>query len=119
MFRNIQVLRAVAALAVVFNHIQLRFTDNFGAHGLGFTKFDGSLTLGGAGDNAHLVGAVLTNGRCDLAQPVDDFFFDLFDHCGIAKVDFAHIDRAEFVTPFVGFGRDFVAHSLAHGAARL
>src|SRR5437867_12195058 len=64
-------------------------------------KFDGRLTLGGVGDNAHLVCPVLLDQGGDLAKPVDDLLLDLLDHRGVAEMDLANIDRTEPVAPFM------------------
>src|ERR1700730_4936093 len=43
-----------------------RLADNARSHGGGFGELDGSLALGGAGDDADLVGAILLDGRGHL-----------------------------------------------------
>lgn len=93
--------------------------DDVGAHGGGFGKFDGGLTFGGGGDDGDLVGSVLFDGRGDLAKAVDDFFFDLADHAGVAEVDFTDVNGAEGIAPVGGFGGDFGADGAAHGVAIL
>jgi len=92
-----------------------RQSHDLRAHGGGLGKLDGGLLFGGAGDDVHLVGAVLLDGGGDLPQPVHDLFLDLLDHAGVAEVHFADIDGAEAVTPFLRERRDFLAHGQAHG----
>ena len=78
------------------------FADDLRANGAGLGEFDGGGALGGAGDDADLIGAFLPDGRGDLAQAVHDFTFNLFDHFVIAEVHLADVNRAEPVTPLVG-----------------
>ncbi len=85
------------------------------AHGGGLGKLDGGLLFRRAGDDVHLVGAVLLDGGGDLPQPVHDLFLDLLDHVRVAKMHLADINRAQAVAPRLGLRRDFRAHGLAHG----
>ena len=96
-----------------------RRPHNLRAHGGGLGELDGRLLFGRAGDDVHLVGAVLLDGGGDLPQPVHDFFLDLLDHTGVAEMDLADVNRAEAVTPFLRLRGDFLAHGLAHGMAVL
>ena len=73
--------------------------DDLRAHGGRLGKFDGGLALGRAGDEVDLVGAILTNGRRHLPEPVHHFFLDLGNHVGVAEMDLADVDAAERVAP--------------------
>ena len=92
-----------------------RQPHNLRAHGGGLGKLDGGLLFRRAGDDVHLVGAVLLDGGGDLPQPVHDLFLNLLDHAGVAEMHLADIDGAEAVTPFLRLRGDFLAHGQAHG----
>src|ERR1043166_4221495 len=94
-----------------------RVAHDLRAHRAGLGKLNGRLALGRARDDADLVGPVLFDGRRDLAQTIHHLALDLPDHFGVAKMDFANIDRAEFVTPLMRLRRNFRPHRLAHGVA--
>src|SRR5580698_2542539 len=69
------------------------------AHGSGFSKFDRGALFGSAGDDIDLVGAILLDGSSDLAEAIYDFFFNLFNHFGVAEMHLANVSRAEAITP--------------------
>jgi len=75
-----------------------RQPHNLRAHGGGLGKLDGGLLFRRAGNDVHLVGAVLLDGGGD--RPVHDLFLDLLDHARVAEVHLADMAGAGAVIRF-------------------
>ncbi len=65
----------------VLRDLRERLAHDLRPHRRGLGELDGRLALGGAGDDAHLVRAVLLDRRGHLAQAVDHLLLDLRGSC--------------------------------------
>src|SRR6185503_16950283 len=96
-----------------------RVADDAWAHRRRLRQLDRGLALGGAGDDAHLVHAVLLDRARHLTQAIHDLGLDALDHGGVTVVHRADVHRAKLVAPLLRLGRDLVADGLAHHVAVL
>ena len=85
-----------------------------GAHRRRLGEFIGGTLFGGARDDVHLIGSILLDGGGHLTQTVHHLGLNLTDHSKISEMNFADINRAEAVAPFLRLGRDFGSDSLTH-----
>jgi MFS family permease len=92
--------------AIVFQ----RAADDERPHRRRLGELDRRLPLRRAGDQVHLVGAVLPDRGGHLPQPVHHLLLDLLDHVAVAEMDLADVDRAERIAPVLRLRAHLVAH---------